>query len=590
MLFTSSSPCCWPSAGAGSRAVVDAAGQRRLAGTCSGRAQGAARRRAGRGRRRVDHRRRERGGARAERLGAGGERVGVGLEPLGVGGGAGERRVEARGLGEPRRRGGRARVGGDRQLGASGGARRRRAPGRARRASGEAGTAQRFACSFWANAGPSVVSAAAAGRKAAGRTGEKRMSEKSKDRRRWPSRASTWPTTWPRSSTSRARSGRRSSPAQMQDGGAEAPRSAEHLADLRRALPDDVGQPPAGRRQDHRVLGGAAALWQNSMLKWLGAKDAAEELNLPHMMKADKRFAHKEWSENAVFDYLKQSYLLTSGWHPGHRRHRRRDGPEGAPEGGVLHPLLRRGDEPGELLRAEPRGARGDGQREGREPRPRPEDDARRPRARQGQAPDPPDRHGRLRGRAQHRGLPGRGGLAERHHPADPVRAGDREGLRQAAADHPAVDQQVLHPRPQPEEEPGASGWSSRATPSSWSPGSTPTRGTGARPGRTTCSRAGSAAIDKALEETGQKSLHLASLLRRRHDGRHADGLDGQDRRQAGRRARPSSPPSSTSRTRASCRSSSTSTSSRWSARTWRRATCRPTGWRTPSTCCGRTT
>ena len=32
------------------------------------------------------------------------------------------------------------------------------------------------------------------------------------------------------------------------------------------------------------------------------------------MMKADKRFAHKEWSENALFEYLKQSYLLTSGW------------------------------------------------------------------------------------------------------------------------------------------------------------------------------------------------------------------------------------------------------------------------------------
>ncbi len=56
------------------------------------------------------------------------------------------------------------------------------------------------------------------------------------------------------------------------------------------------------------------ALFQNSMLKWLGSKDAAESLDLPHMQKADKRFAYKEWSENAVFDYLKQSYLLTSGW------------------------------------------------------------------------------------------------------------------------------------------------------------------------------------------------------------------------------------------------------------------------------------
>ncbi|HVL20755.1 MAG TPA: class I poly(R)-hydroxyalkanoic acid synthase, partial [Amaricoccus sp.] len=55
-------------------------------------------------------------------------------------------------------------------------------------------------------------------------------------------------------------------------------------------------------------------LWQNSMLKWLGSKEAADNLDLPHMLKPDKRFSHKEWSENAIFDYLKQSYLLTSGW------------------------------------------------------------------------------------------------------------------------------------------------------------------------------------------------------------------------------------------------------------------------------------
>ena len=42
-------------------------------------------------------------------------------------------------------------------------------------------------------------------------------------------------------------------------GGVEASRPAEHLADVLRALPHDVGQPEAGRRQDHRVLGGAAA-------------------------------------------------------------------------------------------------------------------------------------------------------------------------------------------------------------------------------------------------------------------------------------------------------------------------------------------
>ncbi len=56
-----------------------------------------------------------------------------------------------------------------------------------------------------------------------------------------------------------------------------------------------------------------AALWQAMTLRWLGAKDTPMP-ELPHMLKADKRFAHKDWSENALFDYLKQSYLLTSGW------------------------------------------------------------------------------------------------------------------------------------------------------------------------------------------------------------------------------------------------------------------------------------
>ena len=32
-----------------------------------------------------------------------------------------------------------------------------------------------------------------------------------------------------------------------------------------------------------------SALWQHSMLRWLGAKDVPEKIDLPHMMKADKR-------------------------------------------------------------------------------------------------------------------------------------------------------------------------------------------------------------------------------------------------------------------------------------------------------------
>ena len=96
------------------------------------------------------------------------------------------------------------------------------------------------------------------------------------------------------------------------------------------------------------------------MLKWIGAKEAVEDLQLPHMMKADKRFAHKEWSENALFEYLKQSYLLTSGWIQDTVGTVGEMDPKERREGGLLHPAVRRGDEPGQLLRAEPRGAGGD--------------------------------------------------------------------------------------------------------------------------------------------------------------------------------------------------------------------------------------
>ncbi len=102
--------------------------------------------------------------------------------------------------------------------------------------------------------------------------------------------------------------------AQMQDGG---PKHADPLntwptfAELYRTMWDN---PQQVADMTIEFWAAQSALWQNSMLKWLGAKDAQENLQLPHMMKADKRFAHKEWSENALFDYLKQSYLLTSGW------------------------------------------------------------------------------------------------------------------------------------------------------------------------------------------------------------------------------------------------------------------------------------
>ena len=223
-----------------------------------------------------------------------------------------------------------------------------------------------------------VVSARSTARgKARARGGDAMGESKEPKPRRWPSRASTSRTTWPRSSTSRARSGRRFLASQMQEG---APRHADPLntwptfAELYRTMWDNPKQVA-----DMTIEFWAAQqqLWQNSMLKWLGAKDAVEDLQLPHMMKADKRFAHKEWSENALFEYLKQSYLLTSRLDPGHASAPSARWTRRSAEGRLLHPLLRRGDEPGQLLRAEPRGARGDRRPEGREPGARPEDDAR---------------------------------------------------------------------------------------------------------------------------------------------------------------------------------------------------------------------
>ena len=58
-----------------------------------------------------------------------------------------------------------------------------------------------------------------------------------------------------------------------------------------------------------------------------------------------------------------------------------------------------------------------------------------------------------LRGRPQPRHHARQGRLPERHLPAHPVHADHRQGARGAASRRPAVDQQVLHPRPDAAEE-----------------------------------------------------------------------------------------------------------------------------------------
>jgi polyhydroxyalkanoate synthase len=52
------------------------------------------------------------------------------------------------------------------------------------------------------------------------------------------------------------------------------------------------------------------SLWQSSVLKMLGAPSDP----IVEPAKGDKRFKHEAWQEHFLFDYVKQSYLITARW------------------------------------------------------------------------------------------------------------------------------------------------------------------------------------------------------------------------------------------------------------------------------------
>jgi len=52
------------------------------------------------------------------------------------------------------------------------------------------------------------------------------------------------------------------------------------------------------------------SLWQGSMLRMMGA--TTDPVAVP--AKGDKRFKHEDWHEHFLFDYIKQSYLITARW------------------------------------------------------------------------------------------------------------------------------------------------------------------------------------------------------------------------------------------------------------------------------------
>ncbi len=52
------------------------------------------------------------------------------------------------------------------------------------------------------------------------------------------------------------------------------------------------------------------SLWQNTTRRWLGSE--AEAVAEPHT--EDRRFKDPSWEENQLFDFIKQSYLLSARW------------------------------------------------------------------------------------------------------------------------------------------------------------------------------------------------------------------------------------------------------------------------------------
>ncbi len=162
----------------------------------------------------------------------------------------------------------------------------------------------------------------------------------------------------------------------------------------------------------------------------------------------DKRFADPEWSSNQFYDFLKQAYLLTTQWADQlvrnadldqHTRQKaefyvRQIGNAISPSNFVLtNPELMRdtlSENAENLVRGMHMLA---------------EDIE----AGHGKPEDPPVRCIEIRRRQEPRAHARQGDLPERPDAADPVRAHDRERAEAAAADHSALDQQVLHPRSQ---------------------------------------------------------------------------------------------------------------------------------------------
>ncbi len=192
-----------------------------------------------------------------------------------------------------------------------------------------------------------------------------------------------------------------------------------------------------------------AQLWQSSWMKLLGQD--VKPVATP--AKGDSRFRDDEWSNNFLFDFIKQSYLIASR----HIQHAVSN-VEGLPEESekkVAFFTRQYVDALGafEFRHDQSAGAARDAFQRRAEPGQGPKQPARGHREGRRAAAHQHDGRNGVQAGQERRHDAGQGRVPDRPDAAGPVRAQHRAGLPAAAADHPAVDQQVLHPRPAREEQ-----------------------------------------------------------------------------------------------------------------------------------------
>ena len=191
------------------------------------------------------------------------------------------------------------------------------------------------------------------------------------------------------------------------------------------------------------------SLWQNTARRMMGIDSQPVIEGDPK----DRRFKDEAWKENEVFDFIRQTYLLSARYVQDVVKQADGLDPQTAQKVDFYSRQFVDAMSPSNFLLTNPEVLRKTAETGGENLLRGPEQPAGRPGARQGQAAHQDDRHGRLPDRREHRRHARQGGLPERPDAADPVHAHHREGAEAAAADHPALDQQVLHPRPAAEEQ-----------------------------------------------------------------------------------------------------------------------------------------